>query len=74
MDGPSGAAYRDLAGEFGEYHHSRNFTKKMAVGNRRRRESRKSLGNFEATFLSCPKNPRRACGGTLFCAASAAAR
>lgn len=43
--GPSGDVVRERAGEPGEYHHSRNLRKKMAVGRRRRSESKKSCGD-----------------------------
>lgn len=35
---------RERAGDPGEYHHSRNLRKNMAVGRRRRRESKRSCG------------------------------
>ena len=37
--GPFGEVDSERAGDPGEYHHSRNFTKKIAVGRRRRSES-----------------------------------
>jgi hypothetical protein len=42
MAGPSGGVVSERAGEPGEYHHSRNLMKKIAVGRRSRRESKSS--------------------------------
>lgn len=44
MAGPRGEVDKARAGEEGEYHHSRNLTKNMAVGSRTLRLSRRSLG------------------------------
>lgn len=40
--GPKGDVERERAGDPGEYHHSKNLMKKIAVGNSRRRESNSS--------------------------------
>lgn len=48
--GPSGDFMRDRAGDPGEYHHSRNLRKNMAVGKRRRRESKTSRGEESRSF------------------------
>lgn len=45
MAGPEGDLDKARAGEEGEYHHSKNLMKKMAVGNRILREFRRSRGN-----------------------------
>ena len=42
MAGPEGDVESDRAGEEGEYHHSKNFKKKMAVGKITLSESNKS--------------------------------
>lgn len=42
--GPSGDVFNERAGELGEYHHSRNLTKNIAVGRRSRRESSSKRG------------------------------
>ena len=42
MAGPAGDVESDRAGEEGEYHHSRNLKKKMAVGRITLSESNKS--------------------------------
>jgi hypothetical protein len=42
--GPRGEVVRERAGDPGEYHQSRNLMKKMAVGRRRRRESKRNWG------------------------------
>ena len=44
MASPFFDAENERAGEPGEYHHSRNFTKKMAVGRSMRRESNTNRG------------------------------
>jgi hypothetical protein len=44
MAGPSGDVERARAGDDGEYHHSRNLMKNMAVGSSNLRESRTSRG------------------------------
>lgn len=43
--GPFGEVDSDRAGDPGEYHHSKNFTKKMAVGSKKRSESSNSRGD-----------------------------
>lgn len=49
MDGPSGEdeSVRERAGEEGEYHHSRNLMKKIVVGRRSLRESRRKRGELQ---------------------------
>jgi hypothetical protein len=42
--GPSGEVLSERAGELGEYHHSRNLTKNIAVGKRSLRESSNKRG------------------------------
>jgi hypothetical protein len=49
--GPRGEVARLRAGDPGEYHHSRNLTKKMAVGNRNRNESSRSRGELFSNAL-----------------------
>jgi hypothetical protein len=44
MAGPSGDVERARAGDDGEYHHSRNLMKNMAVGSSNLSESRTSRG------------------------------
>lgn len=44
MAGPEGERERERAGEEGEYHHSRNLMKKMAVGRRTFKEERRRRG------------------------------
>jgi hypothetical protein len=46
--GPSGEVENDRAGEPGEYHHSRNFTKNMAVGRRSLKDSNKACGDLKS--------------------------
>lgn len=45
MAGPAGVADTMRAGDEGEYHHSKNFTKKIAVGRRILNESSNSCGD-----------------------------
>lgn len=52
MAGPSGDVASERAGESGEYHHSRNLMKKMAVGRRNRRESSRRRGEEERSWRS----------------------
>lgn len=59
IGGPRGDVAKDRAGEPGEYHHSKNFTKKMAVGNNKRKESRSRRGDA--------KSDLRSFAGTLRC-------
>jgi hypothetical protein len=44
MAGPKGDLDKERAGDPGEYHHSRNLTKKMAVGSNNLSESRMRCG------------------------------
>lgn len=46
MGGPVEGRDTIRAGDDGEYHHSKNFTKNMAVGRRTLKESSRSLGDF----------------------------
>lgn len=46
MAGPRGDIDKERAGDPGEYHHSRNLMKKMAVGKRSFKESRINCGVF----------------------------
>ena len=48
MAGPEGDVESDRAGEEGEYHHSRNFKKNMAVGRITLSESNTSWGEEKA--------------------------
>lgn len=45
--GPSGEVENERAGEPGEYHHSRNLTKNMAVGRRSLKESKRTWGDVK---------------------------
>jgi hypothetical protein len=47
MAGPRGEVERTRAGDDGEYHHSRNLMKKIAVGSSSLRESRRSRGDVK---------------------------
>lgn len=60
--GPLGETESDRAGELGEYHHSRNLTKKIAVGSNRRSESRRVFGEAFTCALSHSKTDRRTAG------------
>jgi len=42
--GPCGEVAKERAGDPGEYHHSKNLTKKTAVGSSNRRESNNRRG------------------------------
>ncbi len=50
--GPRGDLDSDRAGELGEYHHSKNLMKNMAVGSKSRSESRSSWGDLLIRLLS----------------------
>ena len=56
--GPSGDVMRDFAGEPGEYHHSRNLTKNIAVGSINLKESSSNLGVRPAWDLIIAIIPR----------------
>lgn len=62
MDGPSGEdeSVRERAGEEGEYHHSRNLMKKIVVGRRSLRESRRKRGELRRMWC---KVSRKYLGG-----------
>lgn len=72
--GPRGDAFKDRAGELGEYHHSRNLMKKIAVGRRRRRESSKRRGEADKTWRSRATRPSFWVGESFFWPARLAAR
>ena len=57
MAGPSGDTARERAGELGEYHHSRNLMKKIAVGRRTFRLSRNSRGEDSKSLRNFAKRP-----------------
>lgn len=50
--GPCGEVDRARAGDPGEYHHSKNLIKNIAVGSNRRRESNRRRGELKR---SCPR-------------------
>lgn len=54
MAGPRGDVDKERAGDPGEYHHSRNLTKKMAVGSSNRSESRSRRGEVTSRCRSRP--------------------
>lgn len=62
IGGPSGEVARERAGEPGEYHHSKNFTKKIVVGSNKRKESRSSRGDAKRDFRSLVVTLRRCIG------------
>jgi hypothetical protein len=64
--GPSGEVESERAGEPGEYHHSRNLMKKIAVGNRRRRESIKNCGEENRKRRIAATNPCRRAALSFF--------
>src|ERR1700742_1876996 len=74
--GPSGDFVRDRAGEFGEYHHSRNLMKKIAVGSSNRSESRSKRGDLNRKRRKVAIMPTRftLSFDSLFSADRAAAR
>jgi hypothetical protein len=57
MAGPRGDMDNDRAGEPGEYHHSRNLMKKMAVGRRSLKESSSNWGDRNRSRRRTAKNP-----------------
>jgi hypothetical protein len=57
MAGPSGDVERTRAGDEGEYHHSRNLMKNMAVGRRNLSESRTSRGDVKRRRRSMRISP-----------------
>lgn len=64
--GPSGDVFKDRAGELGEYHHSRNLIKKIAVGRRSRRESSRRRGELDRSWRSWVIRPRFWVGENFF--------
>jgi len=61
MAGPEGDVESDRAGEEGEYHHSRNFRRKMAVGKTTLSESNRNWGDEKATLRKNALNPAVCC-------------
>jgi hypothetical protein len=76
MAGPSGDVERTRAGDDGEYHHSRNLIKNMAVGSSNLRESRRSRGEVKRRRRSTDIRPPLFSNGFVLrdAAAAAAAR
>jgi len=64
--GPSGDVVRERAGEPGEYHHSRNLMKNIAVGRRSRRESKRSRGDERMARRIMAKAPFLCLGEGIF--------
>jgi hypothetical protein len=69
--GPSGEVENERAGEPGEYHHSRNFMKKMAVGSRSLRDSNKACGEAKSRRRIQPSGVRGPLGDVFAVAAAA---
>lgn len=57
MAGPKGDIDNDRAGEPGEYHHSKNLMKKMAVGKSSLKESSSNCGDRSRSARITAKNP-----------------
>jgi hypothetical protein len=75
--GPRGDVEMTRAGDDGEYHHSRNLMKNMAVGSRTLSESRTSRGEVKRRRRSTDINPPAFSNGfalSVAVAAAAAAR
>ncbi len=73
MAGPSGDVVNERAGESGEYHHSKNLMKNMAVGRRNRSESSRRRGEEESSWRSRVPTPSFwACSGAFWAARLAA--
>jgi hypothetical protein len=70
MAGPKGDIDNDRAGEPGEYHHSKNLIKKIAVGNRSLNESSNNCGDRSRSLRTKAKNPffLRGIAGGFTCA------
>lgn len=66
MAGPRGDVDKERAGDPGEYHHSRNLTKKIAVGNNSRSESRSRCGEVTSRCRSRLIAPRALSSAGLF--------
>lgn len=64
--GPSGEAFNERAGELGEYHHSRNLMKNMAVGRRSRRESSSRRGEEDRNWRKRDIRPSFRAGESPF--------
>jgi len=72
--GPRGDVDSDRAGDPGEYHHSRNLTKKIAVGSKKRRESSSNLGElFNSATSRAPNLRFLGVDASAFCASKLAA-
>ena len=74
MAGPARGAERARAGEDGEYHHSRNFTKKIAVGRMTLSESSNSRGEDSNSRRKLRSIPCARAGSALGSIACCAAR
>ncbi len=71
--GPRGDVDRTRAGDDGEYHHSRNLMKNMAVGSRILSESRTSRGEVKRRRRSTDISPPAFTNGFALSAVAAAA-
>lgn len=58
MGGPFGAALNERAGDDGEYHHSRNLTKNIDIGNKTLRDSNTARGEDRSSRRSVARSPR----------------
>lgn len=72
--GPWGEVDNERAGDPGEYHHSRNLMKNIAVGNSRRRESSNRRGEASISRRNWASKLFSVSGDILFWAARLAAR
>ena len=61
MAGPAGDVESDRAGDEGEYHHSKNFKKKMVVGRITLSESNNNWGDERTRFRKNVLNPTVCC-------------
>ena len=61
MAGPAGDVESDRAGDEGEYHHSRNLKKKIAVGRITLSESNKNWGDEKTRLRMNVVNPAACC-------------
>lgn len=61
MAGPAGDVESDRAGDEGEYHHSRNLKKKIAVGRITLSESNKNWGDEKTKLRKNALNPAAWC-------------
>lgn len=67
--GPEGDVDNERAGDPGEYHHSRNLMKNIAVGNSSRSESNRRRGEVNTSFLKFSARVRWELGDIVFWAA-----